>query len=98
MSGRMVSAMMYPFMTLNDDTEITHSEMKADGRVKVYIETPDAEDGFHSAVCWLPGYVWEDVQGYTEEDMDRFMRLVQNNAHLIIEFSRDGGVLNATTA
>ena len=30
--------MMYPYMTLNDDTEITHSEMKQDGRVKVYIE------------------------------------------------------------
>ena len=30
--------MMYPFLTLNDDTEITHSEMKCDGRVKVYIE------------------------------------------------------------
>ena len=28
--------MMYPYMTLNDDTEITHSEMKQDGRVKVY--------------------------------------------------------------
>ena len=33
--------MMYPYMTLNDDTEITHSEMKSDGKVKVYIETPD---------------------------------------------------------
>lgn len=33
--------MMYPYMTLNDDTEITHSEMKPDGRVKVYFETPD---------------------------------------------------------
>ena len=33
--------MMYPYMTLNDDTEITHSEMQSDGRVKVYIETPD---------------------------------------------------------
>ena len=29
------------FMTLNDDTEITHSEMLPDGKVKVYIETPD---------------------------------------------------------
>ena len=28
-------------MTLNDDTEITHSEMKPDGQVKVYIETPE---------------------------------------------------------
>ena len=48
--------MMYPFMTLDDDTEIVHSEMKPDGRVKVYLEKPDAEDCFHSAVCWLPGY------------------------------------------
>ena len=32
--------MMYPFMTLNDDTEITHSELRPDGTVKVYVETP----------------------------------------------------------
>jgi hypothetical protein len=48
--------MMYPFLTLNDDTEITHSEAQPDGRVRVYIETPNAKDGFHSAVCWLPDY------------------------------------------
>ena len=53
--------MMYPFMTLDDDTEIVHSEMKPDGRVKVYLEKPDAEDCFHSAVCWLPGYDWQEV-------------------------------------
>lgn len=33
--------MMYPYAALNDDTEITHSDMMPDGRVKVYIETPD---------------------------------------------------------
>lgn len=90
--------MMYPFMTLNDDTEITHSEMKEDGRVKVYIETPDAKGGFHSAVCWLPAHQWTDVHGYTNAEMDYFKQLIRNNAHLIIEFSQDGGVLNATTA
>lgn len=26
--------MMYPFLTLDDDTEITHSEMRKDGSVK----------------------------------------------------------------
>ena len=36
--------MMYPFMTLDDGSEIVHSEMKDDGRVKVYIEKPDAKD------------------------------------------------------
>ncbi|MBR5379456.1 MAG: hypothetical protein IK140_02890 [Clostridia bacterium] len=90
--------MMYPFLTLNDDTEITHSEMKSDGRVKVYIETPDEKDGFHNAVCWLPEYSWECIHGYTEEEMSFFQKLIRHNAHLIIEFSQDGGVLNAATA
>ena len=87
--------MMYPYMTLNDDTEITHSEMKTDGRVKVYIETPDEKDGFHHAVCWLPAYEWEDIQGYTEKEMAFFRELIRNNAHAIMDFSVSGGVLNA---
>ena len=29
--------MMYPFMTLSDETEIVHSDMQKDGRVKVYM-------------------------------------------------------------
>ena len=37
--------MMYPFMTLNDETEIVHSDMQSDGRVKVYIERPDEKYG-----------------------------------------------------
>ena len=88
--------MMYPFMTLSDDTEITHSEMKADGSVKVYIETPDEVDGFHNAVCWLPKYRWEDINGYSDEEMQQFKSLVKNNAHLILEFSTKGGFKNAS--
>ena len=48
--------------SLYDDTEITHAEMKPDGREKVYMETPDECDGFHSAICWPPEYQWEDVR------------------------------------
>lgn len=87
--------MMYPFMTLNDDTEITHSEMKSDGRVKVYIETPDLKDGFHNATCYLPDYTWE-VHGYSESEMTYFKQLLHDNAHLILEFAQDGGILNAS--
>lgn len=90
--------MMYPYLTLNDDTEITHSEMKDDGSVKVYIETPDQIGGFHSAVCWLPQYRWEEVNGYSDSEMHFFNDLIRNNAHLIMEFSRDGGILNAAGA
>jgi len=89
--------MMYPFITLNDDTEITHSEMKDDGSVKVYIETPDKKDGFHNATCWLPMYKWENINGYSSEEMDMFEEMVRNNAHLIIEFAMKGGFQNASS-
>lgn len=89
---------MYPYMTLNDDTEITHSEMKPDGRVRVFIETPDEKSGFRQAECWLPEYRWENVHGYSDEEMAYFQELIRNNAHLILTFSKEGGVLHAATA
>ena len=88
--------MMYPFLTLADETEITHSEMTSDGTVKVYIETPDEKDGFHNAVCWLPEYRWEDINGYSDEEIEEYKELIKNNAHLIMEFSTKGGFKNAS--
>ena len=32
--------MMYPYMTFSDDTEVTHSPLRDNGTVNVYIETP----------------------------------------------------------
>lgn len=86
--------MMYPFMTLNDGTEIVHSEMKPDGRVKVYIEKPDEKFGFRHATCWLPTYTWEDVFQFSDSDIKQFQNFLELNAHLIIEFSQEGGILN----
>jgi hypothetical protein len=88
--------MMYPYITLNDNTEITHSEMKSDGTVKVYIETPDDKDGFHNAWCILPCYSWENIHGYTDAEIGYFRELIRNNAHLIMEFSQEGGITNAS--
>lgn len=75
--------MMYPYMTLNDDTEITHSEVQPGGRVKVYIETPDVKDGFHHAICFLPDHEWTEINGYSETEMAYFRQLIRDNAHLI---------------
>jgi len=47
--------MMYPFLQLNDNTEIVHSDLLDGERVKVYIEKPVA-GGFKSAACFLPEY------------------------------------------
>ncbi len=90
--------MMYPYLTLNDDTEITHSEVRPDGRVKVYIETPDERDGFHNATCYLPDYTWENIHGYSDQEIEYFKKLIRDNAHLILEFAQEGGVLNAFRA
>lgn len=84
-------AVMYPFLQLDDGTEIVHSEMKEDGSVKVYIEKPTPKDCFHSAACWLPGYRWEDVNGFLPQELEKYQELLESVAHLILEFSRQGG-------
>ena len=89
------SDMMYPFMTLDDNAEIVHSEMGKDGRVKVYIEKPDAKDGFHYATCYLPSYTWENVFGFSDEEINRYKKVIESTAHLIMEFSQKGGFNNA---
>jgi hypothetical protein len=87
--------MMYPFMSFPDDTEITHSEMKSNGTVRVYVETPDEKDGFHNAWCVLPEYKWENVYGYSDEEISKYQEIIQSVAHLIMEFSQEGGFGNA---
>ena len=88
--------MMYPFLTLDDDTEIVHSEKKADGTVKVYVEKPDEADFFHNAVCWLPDFRWEAVNGFSADEIARYDEIVRSTAHLILEFSQRGGFANAS--
>ena len=88
--------MMYLFMTLNDETEIVHSEM-TDGIVKVYIETPDEKLCFKHATCYLPEKKWEDIYGYSDEEIQYLKEIVSSEAHLILEFSQTGGLLNASS-
>ena len=90
--------MMYPFMTLNDDTEITHSEMKPDGRVKVYIETPGDFGGFHNATCWLPDYKRENIKGYSEDKICYLQNLISDNALLIIKASQKRNMLGISVS
>lgn len=85
--------MLYPFMTLNDNTEIVHSELlQKDGReqVKVCIEKP-VYGGFHDAVCWLPDYKWEGIKGFTEEEIHSYQELLESVAHIIMQLAREGG-------
>lgn len=89
--------MMYPFMTLDDGTEIVHSEMLPDGRVKVYVERPDARDCFHHATCYLPDYTWNDISGFSDSEIARYQDVIKSTAHLILQFSQEGGFDSAAS-
>jgi len=81
---------MYPFLQLEDKTEIVHSDILEDDKVKVYIEKP-IDGGFLSAICYLPQYKWDEVSGFSKDDIDRYQELLESTAHLIIRFAKEGG-------
>ena len=86
--------MLYPFMTLNDNTEIVHSEILENSgkeEVEVRIEKP-VQGGFYSATCWLPEYRWENIQGFSQEDIYYFQELLESVGHIILQLAREGGI------
>jgi len=89
--------MMYPYITLADETEITHSELldKDDVQtVEVHFERP-TEHGFDSARCVLPSYSWKFNDGYSDAEIAFFEELLRNNAHLLYRYAKQGGILCA---
>ena len=86
---------MYPFMTLDDNTEIVHSEMRDDGSVRVCCERPIPGD-LKTAYCVIPGYKWYDVENFNEEELSKLTAVLKSVAHLILKYARNGGFLNAS--
>ena len=81
--------MMYPYMTLSDETEIVHSQIvEKDGMKKVIVnfERP-TEDGFDSARCELPDYKWTERQGYSDEEIAMFEELLHSYSHLLYGYA-----------
>ena len=86
--------MMYPYITLADETEITHSNLlEQDGvqTVEVHFERP-TEHGFDSARCVLPSYQWKFNDGYSDAEILFFEELLRNNAHLLFRYANQGGI------
>ncbi len=86
--------MMYPYMTLADETEIVHSQIiEEDGKQKVIVhfERP-TEQGFDTARCELPEYQWIFKEGYSDEEIAMFEQLLHSNAHLLYKYAANGGI------
>ena len=86
--------MMYPFITLDDNTQIVHSELLPSGQVKVCVEKP-VHLGFNSATCILPTYEWSEVEGFSKDDLRYYESIIADAAHLIYRYAETGGFLNA---
>ena len=86
--------MMYPYMTLSDETEIAHSQLIEDKGIKkviVNFERP-TDNGFDSARCELPEYKWTEKEGYSDEEIAFFEKLLHSNAHLLYKYAANGGI------
>lgn len=90
--------MLYPFMTLPDETEIVHSENYYENgmeHVRVEVERP-VVGGFCSAECILPEYKWYNVKGFTDEEITQLEGIIKSLAHVIFQLAREGGFDNAS--
>ena len=83
--------MMYPFLTLKDESEITHSDMDEQGNVKVYIEKPDEKDGFHYVTFFLPSFRRENVYKFSETELAHYEEILRYCEKCILQFAQEGG-------
>ncbi len=79
--------MMYPFLTMNDHTEIVYSHLLDGGGVKIYVEKPDEYDGFHHAACFLPGCRWEDIVGFSDAEIQEYQKVIESSAEQIMRLA-----------
>lgn len=81
--------MLYPYMTLIDETEIVYSQLIGHGsaeKVIVRFEHP-TENGFDSARCELPAYRWVLQDGYSDMEISAFEEFLKKNARQIWEYA-----------
>jgi hypothetical protein len=39
---------------------------------------------------------WEDIFGFSQEEIDEYQEIIESTAHLIMQFSQEGGFDNAS--
>ena len=86
--------MMYPHITLADETLITYSHiLNRNNRkeIEVHFERP-TDNGFDAARCILPTYEWIKCKGFSDSEIKLFEQLLQSNAHLFYRYSEIGGM------
>lgn len=87
--------MFYQYLTLSDETEISHSEIKnrdGDKYIEVHFERPREQGGFYSARCELPSYKWIFNEYFSEDEIKFFNEWLSHNAHTLFKYAAVGGI------
>ena len=85
--------MMYPYITLGNDIEVSHShvlEKNLQQEIEVHFERA-TQNGFDSARCVLPSYQWKFCEGFSEDEQKFFCEVLKHNAHLLFRYAEQGG-------
>ena len=82
--------MMWEYVRLEDDTQISYSDVKDDNTVEVVVERP-RDWGFDTAKCLLPAFRWTLNDGFSDGELGSLDDFVRNNAALIMRFAYEGG-------
>lgn len=87
---------MYPYIKYPDGTEVVFSNIttneNGEETLFVHFERP-TDKGFDSVRIKLPSYEIETWEGnYTEEEIEFFKKMVENNADLFYKYAKEGGL------
>ena len=85
---------MYAYITLADDTLITHSHLIGEDEnktVEVHFERPK-HGGFDMARCSLPSYEWIIRDGFNDNEIKLFEKILQDSAHIFYKYAELGGM------
>ena len=87
--------MFYPYCTIGNDIEITHTPLNEVGQTIVHIEIPDEKYGFRTMNCTVPTYKVDGVVGMQETEVAQYVEFCKKNAHLLLKYAKTGGIANA---
>ncbi len=82
-----------PLLSFENGLEVTYSDLKhhENGSVfiTIYFEKPNEKGFFDSAKINFPGSDFEDVKGFSDEDLKEFREYVDRSGHTALEFSKE---------
>lgn len=86
--------MLLPYVTIGNDFEVTHTEWNGESTT-VHFELPDEVYGFKTLDCKIPSYELSGIYGFTQKEIDWCLDFCRRNAHLLIRYSKVGGIAKA---